>query len=171
MAVQSVLMTDCLRFKDRFIIGLGRGTYQWISVKRFLVKRGCTETEILSSLVGNIEYRDVYLGPNDDHALQLHGPYNVDLISESSFSVCLPQDAVVLVRSYSSKYFAPDETVADVRSRIIVPIERSAIVWKLADLGDDVRDEAIGSILRDFEELVIYDKAVAELLLVVMAGD
>lgn len=164
-------MSESVVFRDQFAVNLGKGTYQWVSIKRFLVGSDCTETEILSALVNHIEYRDLYLGPNEDHALEIHGPYNLSDVQASDFIKLSQADALRMVRDYTYLYRAPDAAISDLESRLIAPIERSPIIWRLSDLGDEAKAEGIGTILRDFEELVVYDKMVGELLLVVMAGD
>jgi hypothetical protein len=163
--------SEPLALAEDLTIGLGRGFYHWVSVKKFVASGPLDEDQLLGALLSLVEYRDRYLGPFDDHSAQMHGPYILGSIRPADFVKMEAKDAESFVRDYAERYEAPSEALAELEGQVVAPIAGSTVVWQLLDLGDAAKNQDIGGILHDFQELVVFNKEQAHVILIVMGGD
>lgn len=176
------------------LIHLRQGSYHWISVKVFSTKPGLPGDQVLKGLIGQPDYRDLYLGPSPDESDpsappglgrsqvgfigvgqeppgEFHGPYRIDAMEITDFVPLSPEHAESEVRRYSAEYEAPPGALSEIEQQVLRPIQAASLVWMLRDLEDSARMPGVSDILMDFEELVSYDDSTGTLSVFVMAGD
>jgi hypothetical protein len=60
--VHDVRVHEVLRFAGETMIHLERGTYQWVSIKRFEASGDLADAELLAALISHPQYHDHYAG-------------------------------------------------------------------------------------------------------------
>lgn len=169
-------MDDPLAFDNERMVHLDRGTYHWVSVKRFRITADHQAPELLAALVHHPQYRDNYAGsgPDDQSSPNLHGPYLLDRIHSDTFTRIAPSAAQDLLRQWATR--ACGTVSSAVQSDLdhwVYSTLPGSTVFELPNMRPDAEHDwgwVVGAI-NGFHELVTVNQSSRVLTLIVASDD
>ncbi len=137
-------------------------SYRWIDIKRVPRDevRGDAPEDVLCSLLGHPAYHDAYMAPESETDLPAPGPYDLDMLSTSSFREVTPMQAKEAFNVWLTQFgpVPPDLVDGDLEG-VLSQIREAPAVFRLLPLPDGAQHE-LGWIVGQssgFLELVIID--------------
>lgn len=175
VGVGAVPVEERLVYRGEVLINFRNHTYQWVSIKLFVLPVGADDYEVLRLLIGHVRYRDSYNGTGDEDMETIHGPYWLYAIAPELFSPVSAGDAEALIRTWA-EYAAPlPEPRREEMERELYPRIRGATSrYQLPGLHDTAQqDQGWGSSVGSdgFHEFVLIDRHSGSVALVVASDD
>jgi hypothetical protein len=148
-------------------------TRHWVSIKVFELPDGVDDRTALALLIAHVRYRDSYAGTGDKDMVTIHGPYWLSAITPDTFVVADPADTDTLIRTWA-EYYAPwPEADREAMDREVYSrIAAATVIYELPDIRATAQHdwgEVVGG--DGFLELVVINRAKAELALIVASDD
>ncbi|WP_327141321.1 hypothetical protein [Nocardia sp. NBC_01327] len=167
-------MDSALTFDTGRLVLLDRGTYRWVSLKRFRIDSARPVSELLSALVAHPSYRDHFASAFETQGIHtLHGPYRVECITADTFRSINSSSARTLLQDWAGNAGVPvsREVQAELDTQVF-PLLEAPELFQLPDLRPDAQHDwgwVVG--VDGFHELVAIDQADRVLTLIVAADD
>ncbi|NLU83611.1 hypothetical protein [Rhodococcus sp. HNM0569] len=175
-----VVRENSLEYERRSFINFrafsfGEGSHhrnQWIDVKCFrMLDRELDDRSILAAMIGQVEFRDDYVGGGADPAGTRHGPYWLHSITPDQYRPTDGADTIQLLRRWTAPCGVLPDAFEDAIERAFrVLVRGAARVYTLAQLhGPWVHD--YGDIHTEFHEIVVIGRKLGQVVLAVAADD
>ena len=88
-----------LVYQGEVFINFRNHTYQWVSIKLFVLSADTDDHAVLALLIRHVRYRDSYNGTGDKDMETIHGPYWLRAITPESFFPVSAADTEPLIRT------------------------------------------------------------------------
>lgn len=167
---------ESLVYRGDVFINFRNHTYQWVSIKLFVLPAAADDHEVLASLIRHVRYRDSYSGTGDRDMEIIHGPYQLSAITPESFFSSSAGDIEPLIRTWA-EYAAPlpDPRRVEMERELYPRIREATSSYQLLDLRDTAQHDegwgtSVGSIT-GFFEFVLIDRNAGTMALVVASDD
>lgn len=156
------------------MIHLERGTFQWVSIKRFEANGDLADAELLAALISHPQYHDHYAGgdPAEQGPHNLHGPYDLAHITSASFVPTTAATGRHVIQSWADSLCPQPAEVRKELAEQVFAVLDSGSVYQLPDLRPTAQHEwgwVVGQL--GFHEFVAISQDKATLVLIVASDD
>lgn len=167
---------SALTYEHGQVVYLDKGTYHWVSLKRFHIDQDLTDGELLSALIAHWAYHDHYAGEDaikqDHHSL--HGPYRLECITAETFQPARPAVAHALLQAWAEEATAgsPSAPVQSELDAKVYPLLEAVALYQLPGLRPEAEHDwgwVVGK--EAFLEYVSIARTGRVLTLIVAADD
>ena len=145
---------------------------RWVDVKCFEVGALASGDEsVLRALFGDKRFIDDYAGGGLDTAGQIHGPYQLGLITVDAYERIDAMAAISILDAWARQYGSvPADLDEALKNEVCALISSAGSCYRLKALGDGAFHDW-GGVHTDFHELVAIDRVAGAVALIVAADD
>lgn len=145
---------------------------RWVDVKYYVLAAWASSDEtVLRALIGDRRFVDDYAGGGLETAGQIHGPYQLSLVSVEAYERIDATSAVAVIEGWARQYGSvPADLDKALKGEVYALISSAASCYQLKALGNGAFHDW-GGVHTQFHEFVAIDRVAGTLALIVAADD